>query len=50
MIVCICLVVLIGAVIYFSSVKHTGNQYKEIVWNTDVNFTAGDCDSANYSG
>lgn len=48
--VCVCLAVLVGAVIYFSSVKHTGNQYREVVWNIDVNFTAGDCDSANYSG
>lgn len=31
-----------------TSVK--SNDYKPVTWNTDVNFTAGDCDTENYTG
>ena len=25
------------------------NKYKDVIWNTQVNYTAGDCDSSNYT-
>lgn len=26
------------------------DDYRPVTWNTDVNFTAGDCDTENYTG
>ena len=35
---------------FFIAKTSQGNRYRDVTWNTEVNFTAGDCDSADYSG